>query len=322
MKAHQSVYRVGSRLAQCPPYTTVRNSLVTMAYKKRQSLRATNLNPRWLVLDNLQAYARRRDQRIGNANKMITGTGATVIEMEDCTPGAFDVDELDKKMKDLGRRELSVEAILEDIDWAHLESVSSLHFTDILVQFVPTLAVYRKQMPKCFKEVAKHQINPTRRSKVQPLGTNSANEVSTQGMNEALADFFEQMGLTNETYSERLQFVSGDGKSFEAIGKLKKYLSSQDGNFESLGFVIEVLEIWHTKWHDLSRICASQWGPSGSNDPSTLSYLAKALNSPIPSDLKKVDFYPNARLIDVAVRAHILQCWEYVISYLQSMFTY
>lgn len=315
-KAHQSVFRVGSRLAQCPPYSTVRNALVTMAAEKRKSLRATNLKPRWCVLDNLQAYARRRDQRIGNSNQMITGTGATVVEMEDCSPEAFDLGKLEEKLKEENRRNLSVEEILDNIDWAHLEKVSALHFADTLIQFVPSLELYRKEFLGCFEEVKKHQINPSRHSKVQPLGTNSANEVSTQGMKEAITDFFDQMGLTQETFNGRIQILSGDGKSFEAMGKLKKYLSSQEGDFESLRFMTEVLEIWHTKWHDLSRICRAQWGSAGSNDPSTLSYLAKAINSPTPSDLKKVEFYPNARLIDVAVRAHMLQCWECVISHI------
>ena len=312
MKAHQSVYRVGSRLAQCPPYSTVRNSLVTMADEKRKVLRATNLIPRWEVCDNLQAYARRRDQRIGNSNQMITGTGATVVEMEDCSPEAFDLQKLEEKMKEGNRRNLTVETILEDIDWTHLEKVTALHFADILVQFVPSLVEYREPLSACFKEVEKHQINPSRHSKIQPLGTNSANEVSTQGMKEAMSDFFDQMGLTEETLNGRLQFFSGDGKSFEAVGKVKKYLSGQESDFRSFRFVVEVLELWHTKWHDLSRICNAQWGETNSNDPSTLGYLAKLINSPTPSDLKKVDFYSNARLIDVAVRAHVLRCWEYV----------
>ncbi|KAK7684254.1 hypothetical protein QCA50_012578 [Cerrena zonata] len=257
-KAHQSTYRVGSRLAQCPPYSTVRNSLVTMARQKRKLLQATNIISRWCVLDNLQAYARRRDQRIGNGNAMIT----------------------EEKLSEGERRNLSVEVILEEIDWAHFEKVYALHFVDTLIQFVPTLVSHRKGIEESFKDVEKHQINPARHSKVQPLGTNSANEVSTQGMKEAVTDFFDEMGITEATLNNRIQFMSGDGKSFEAMGKVKKYLSGQDDDYYSMRFVVEILELWHTKWHDISRICGAQWGERNSNDPSTLSYLAKAINSP------------------------------------------
>src|SRR5882762_4571214 len=91
-KAHHSLYGVGSRLAQNVPYMTVRNALIEMAKSKRmvwdEERRQGCIKPYLIVLDNIQAYARRRDSRIGTHNKLITGTGATAIEMEDCPPDA------------------------------------------------------------------------------------------------------------------------------------------------------------------------------------------------------------------------------------------
>ena len=311
MKAHQSTYRVGSRLAQCSPYSTVRGALVTMADEKRNYLRLTNLIARWLVCDNVQVFAIRRDQRIGSSNCMITGTAATAIDMEDLPDDALNLQNLLEKIELQERKNLTLEVILQDTDWTHLELVTTLHILDILIQFVPSLVGYVDDVQDLFNtEACKHQINPKRKSTVHPLGTNSANEVSTQGMFEAMVDFLEQIGTSEETLGNRIQFFSGDGKSFEAVGKVKKYLSSQNGNFKSMAFIVEVLELWHTEWHDLGRICSTLWGPPHTNDPSTLGYLAKAINSPTPSDFKKVDFYHNSRLVDVAVKAHVLQCWE------------
>lgn len=311
MKAHSSTYRVGSRLGQCPPYATVRNALVTMADHKRDYLRKTNIVNRWIVADNIQAYALRRDQRIGSANRMITGTGATAIDLEDCPLDAFNLRNLNEKIALQECKNLTTEVILNNIDWTHLELVTALHILDILVEYVPSLDLYKKEVQNLFKnDACKHQINPNRKSSVHPLGTNSANEVSTQGMFEAMVDFLEQTGMSEETLNNRIQFFSGDGKSFEVIGKVKKYLASQSGDFKSFSFIVEVLELWHTEWHDLGRICATYWGPTHSNDPSTLAYLAKTINSPTPSDFKKVDFFHNTRLVEVAVKAHVLQCWE------------
>ncbi|KAI0063286.1 hypothetical protein BV25DRAFT_1936598 [Artomyces pyxidatus] len=292
MKAHQSIYRIGSRLGQCTPYSTTRRALILMARAAR-------------------AYARRRDQRIGRKNEMITGTGATAVQMEDCPPGAFDLKPLLERLEEGHRRNLTVEDIINKIDWDHLDRVSSYHWLNALVFFVPDLAVYQKDVDHLFKEGAKkHQIDENRHTKIHPLGTNSANEVSIHGMKEALVDFFTQEGITEESFDETISFFSGDGKSFDGINKVKRYLSSEPGNFKSLKFIRGVLEIWHTKWTDLSRICHGLWGTDHPNDPSSLGFMAKAIHSPIPADLKKVDFYPNARLMEVAVRAHMLQCWE------------
>ncbi|THH27969.1 hypothetical protein EUX98_g6231 [Antrodiella citrinella] len=314
-KAHQSTYRVGSRFAHCTPYSTTRRALVEMARAKRlQFLTAQELIQ--IVLDNLQAWAARRDQRIGNESKMIIGTGATAIKLEDCPPGVLDFDAWQAKREEgLKEREnFTVDDLLADIDVEHLKAVGVLHWLDTLVFYVPALAGYRSEMAKIFdSEVQKHQINPNRRTDVQPLGTNSANETTTKGMKDALFDFFGQAGITEETVKAKreAQLVSGDGKSFENIGKTKQYLGSQEGEFESLKFVYEMLEIWHTKWTDLGRSCNGKWGQQAdTTDPSTLGFLAKTVNSPVPSDKKKPDFYPNARLMEIGVKTHMLHCWE------------
>lgn len=43
------------------------------------------------VIDNVQVYARHWKQHLGGKSRMITGTGGTAVEMEDCPKGAFDL---------------------------------------------------------------------------------------------------------------------------------------------------------------------------------------------------------------------------------------
>lgn len=130
MKAHQLVFRVRSRFAQCAPYSMTRIALIIMAAIKQNLLQLKGgLWWLWLVLDNIQAYTWLRDQWIGTANIMITGTGATTIVIEDCPPDAFKKEALLAKQTDpnLGRKSLMREDILGTIDWSHINTVISLH---------------------------------------------------------------------------------------------------------------------------------------------------------------------------------------------------
>ncbi|KAI0050052.1 hypothetical protein FA95DRAFT_1603903 [Auriscalpium vulgare] len=315
-KAHQSMYRIGSRLAQCVSYTTTRAALVAMSTAQREKVRRLfadpDVVPPIVVFDNIQTYARRWFHRIGAASRMLTGTWGTAVKMYDCKPDAFDIRPILEKKEAATRRDIKASNIMDKIDHKHLHTVATFHFLEVLVAFVPALAHYRSDVSKRFKEAAqKVPINPKRRTEVYPLGTNSANEVSTKGLRDALADFLKQLGITQDTIGNRLMFFHGDGKSFDGMHKVLKYLSISASKFSALQFVRPVLEIWHTKWTDLSRICRVHWGgPHSMSDPSTLGFMAKAVNTPTPSDLHKVEYYPYAKLLDIDVRAHILNCWE------------
>ncbi|THH07072.1 hypothetical protein EW146_g9429 [Bondarzewia mesenterica] len=243
----------------------IRDALVIMASAERERFQSWCKNSELrrnllVVIDNVQVYARKRTHYIGKENKMITGTGATAVEMEDCAPDAFNLKPILDRLHEGRRAELSADSILVDIDWEHLRRVQMYHWLDALL---------------FAEKTRKHQINPNRHTKVHPLGTNSANEVSTQGMKEALTDFLEQLSINDENLGERLVFFSGDGKSFEGMHTVKKYLSSQLGMFTSFRFLRPVLELWHTKWTDLSQICRTHWGVGHTTtDPSTLGYMA------------------------------------------------
>ncbi|KAI0312034.1 hypothetical protein OF83DRAFT_1067874, partial [Amylostereum chailletii] len=316
--AHQSAYRVGSRLGQNTPYTTTRNSLVTTAEMERAELKKRLENfaeePVLVVFDNIQTLHRQRNNRIGTKNRMITGTGATAVEMEDCPPGAFNLAPIREKYEAGARHEIIVDDIRKKTDSEHLRRVFAYHWLIILLEWVPALALYRSDALKRFaNQTEKHQIDTKRHTKVHPLGTNGANETTTSGLREAIFDFLSQLGLTENSMVDHLMFLHGDGKSFEGIHKVKKLSSGKESDFFSWRFIHPVLELWHTKWTALSRIVRALWGPVGKEsleDPSTLGFMANAINSPKPSDLHKVEFYPNAHLINVVVRGHILHCYQ------------
>ncbi|KAI0038273.1 hypothetical protein FA95DRAFT_1664884 [Auriscalpium vulgare] len=243
---------------------------------------------------------------------MITGTGGTGVEMEDCAPNAFDAAPIQEKIEQGARRNVTAADITASIDADHIDRVLQYHWADVLVSYVPSLALYRKDLSRKFEtNTKKHHINKTRHTKVYPLGTNNANEASTKGLKDAVSDFLNQLGITKSNLGGRLIFFHGDGKTFDGLHKMKKYVSGSMNKFSQLQFVRPVLELWHTKWTDLSRICRTHWGGAHSiSDPSTLGFMAKAVNIGIPSDFHKVHFYTYKHLVDVTVRGHILQRWE------------
>ncbi|KAI0055098.1 hypothetical protein BV25DRAFT_1816096 [Artomyces pyxidatus] len=318
VKAHQSIYRVESRLGQSVSYETMRQAIHTMADAKLVMLRKL-LSPDSgknfvSVGDNVQAHSKERDHRIGRRSTMIKGFAGTAVEMEDCDPKAFDIDELLRREALVERRTLTVKMIQDDIDWSHLENVAALSFLESLVKFVPALAQYRDEVTDLSTTtLRRHQIPSSRKSKVFPLASNNADEMHIQGMKAAVDDFLStQMGINDDTLKKRVLILSGDGKTFDQLIKLRKYLSSHEGHFESLRCMVPLLELWHTKWTDLSRTVRAHWGKDFPNDPSTLAKFAFETECPTPSDLRKVDFYDGEQIVNLALDAHLLNCWEYV----------
>ncbi|KAJ7822563.1 hypothetical protein B0H14DRAFT_2370690, partial [Mycena olivaceomarginata] len=98
---------------------------------------------RWqYVLDNVQMLCRQRDHRLGRQDILKVGCAATAILLEDCAPGAFDLQvhlDLVNVMKQ-ERKEMTTESLYEAIDWDYIHELTALHWVRILVTFIPQLA--------------------------------------------------------------------------------------------------------------------------------------------------------------------------------------
>ncbi|KAG6915753.1 hypothetical protein DXG01_010020 [Tephrocybe rancida] len=313
-KAHQTVFRVESRLAQSVSYASVYSALSDMSRQSLEDLAARIKSGGWVLVvgDNIQTYARARDHRLGRESRMIKGYAGTAVEMQDFEPGAEDLEALKAKQNLQERRQLTAQTILDDIDNTHLDNVAAGDFLETLITFVPALASLREDLDRWISTVlTKTQIPPTRKSKITPLATNSSDEIHVQGMKQGVLDFFSvQMGIDKETLANRCFVKSGDGKTFDQLHKLKKYLAAESGDFESFRWLVPLLELWHTKWTDLSRVARGHWGKDFPNDPSTLAFAAKQAACPTPSDLRKVDFYDGAHIVNLTLDANLLNIWE------------
>lgn len=243
---------------------------------------------------------------------MIKGFAGTAIELMDFNPEALNLSAFLEQQSQLDRKNLSVDAILDDIDFPHLTNVAIGQFLQALITFVPVLKKYQHHIDDFYEHrIRKHQINPTRRTNIFPLATNSADEVTAQGLKEGIMDFaLTQMGITEETLRHCLMVLSGDGKTFDMLLQTRWLLSPHESLYESWRFIIALLELWHTKWTDLNRTIRCLYGKEYPHDPSTLSCLANAAHCPTPSDLKKVDLNDDSHLLDLSLDAHMLVTWE------------
>lgn len=92
---------------------------------------------------------------------------------------------------------------------------------------------------------------------------------------------------------------------------LKKYLQNHvESPFQSFELMQPILQIWHTSWTDLSAVFETHWGDNLNDDPGTLGNSAKKIGRSPPSNLKKVDYYPSAQLLNLVHDTRMLDCWR------------
>ncbi|KAF9472171.1 hypothetical protein BDN70DRAFT_925796 [Pholiota conissans] len=269
-RAANTMFRVESRLGLSVSLATVYTALREMAKQKQMDLKeAIQLGKLFiLIFDNIQTYIKQRDHRIGRENKMLKGLAGCMIELEDFDLDAFNLHDFIEAQARQDRKNLTVDTILEDIDTTHLENVTTVRFLRVLVEFVPSLVELRGELAEFSKILSKNPISTNRRSKVTPLATNSADEMHIQGMKHGILDFIEtQAGLSEETLDNKIRILSGDGKTYAMLLLLKKTMVAEESDFHSFRWVYPLLELWHTKWTELSRIVRAHW--SSPSDPSS-----------------------------------------------------
>ena len=114
-------------------------------------------------------------------------------------------------------------------------------------------------------------------------------------MKDAVIDFLDiQMGINKDTLSRQPISFSDDGKIFDMLHCLIKYLSMHPDDFDLLRCLFPILDLWHTKWTDFSYIIRASWDKVNKDNLSTLSCFANVVELFLPSDLQKVNFYEGS----------------------------
>ncbi|KAE9401907.1 hypothetical protein BT96DRAFT_991740 [Gymnopus androsaceus JB14] len=98
------------------------------------------------------------------------------------------------------RLSMTVESLWKDIDWVHFNDSMELLCIQTLAEEISVLLSHVKTVSKQFRTapMAIHHIPNDHWMSIQPLGCNSENELSTQGMKRAINDFNSQIGYLEE----------------------------------------------------------------------------------------------------------------------------
>ncbi|KAJ7806195.1 hypothetical protein B0H14DRAFT_2255004, partial [Mycena olivaceomarginata] len=241
-----------------------------------------------LIFDNVQHFARQRDLRIGRENAMIIGIACTYFTF---TVDLLALDHLDKRNRILTSRRstLTIHDLLDLIDQSHIKTIGILQFLEALSHYIPEASVYKADIYIRYQTRASKLQAPVEKTPISPLATSGKNEASIAELKDAMVDFLEQIGQTEDDYDPQLFLAGGDGMSYHNMGLLKRYLQNHADPFQSFELLRPVLQLWHTFWTDLCRICETHWGEPLNDNSTTLGNSAKKIGRAPPPNLKKVD---------------------------------
>ncbi|KAJ7906434.1 hypothetical protein B0H13DRAFT_1880588 [Mycena leptocephala] len=301
-QAHVDVKRIFSRFGYSVSDTTAPSmtgaDMTALCIKIAEAARKGRRNI-CLLLDNVQEYCDVFEQGIGRQSQLKVGIAGTCVELDDCAPGAFDAKPYHDKVALQERKTLTTDDLFDDIDWSYIRVVIPLHWTRVLIEFVPEFASTMPSLPELnhFLE----DINENFRS--FPVARHQRS-TETQGMAQAIADFESQMGLDREDNGNLLTWIRGDGASYAVILRLTKYCTP----LESFKNKITTPEIWHTGATELNSTAANHYGPATSSDLSSLSKCSNIAGFKRPSNIKSCDYYPTVRNLTLFWTAHVLDC--------------
>ncbi|KZP26721.1 hypothetical protein FIBSPDRAFT_909075 [Athelia psychrophila] len=316
--SHVDVKRSLSRLGLLVSDKTTRLSLQSMTDSSMALLRDNMASSRRMnklaaaiCLDNCQQYVLVHEDGLGKQNQLKVGTAATAIYLDDCAPGAFDAQDYIARVAGQERKSLTTNSLWNDIDWDRMKNVMALHWVRVLVEFIPELKPHQKEVSARFRTspIAKHRMREGRKTAVQPLGTNAEREIETEGMKRAVLDFEGQMGTGPES-AGFLSWIRGDGGSFAAANRVKKYLSATGDDYKAFRNRLTTPEIWHMRSTNLNTISDNHYGPAASQDPSSLSKSSNCVQFTRPSNTSEVNFYPTVRALTLFWEMQVIDCWR------------
>jgi hypothetical protein len=191
-----------------------------------------------------------------------------------------------------------------------MDNITDLHFVRVLVDFSPSLNPLSSQVSARFRTaLAKHRLEP-RKKRLQPLGTNSEQQMENKGYQAGFRDFDEQMGIEPQKCDDLLSWNRADRGGHETLIRQKMIQVTTKDVYASYRNAISTPETWHTKSTKLNSTASNHYEPAASPDPSSLSRSSNAANMKRPTDLKKCDFYPTSRSMTMIWEARVLDCWR------------
>ncbi|KAJ6569999.1 hypothetical protein B0H10DRAFT_1648020, partial [Mycena sp. CBHHK59/15] len=314
-----------SRIGNMPAPTTIRHALCSLSEVEAIATAAHGADPEtagFLFVDNCQNYHRQRDLRVGRENIMNVGMSGLYMEAPDIDVNVFNLEDKRKLIAENRRKDVTVDDLLGFLDQGDADLTGTLHFLEALVLCIPSLKSLSKEISMRFSATATISV-PDGAAIVHPLACSGKKETIPVELRDGMLDFLQQIGQTPEGYLKRKLPVGGDGLTFAMLLQLQIYLQFHNDAFKSFELLEPQLQVWHTKWTDVTRIFQTHWGRiAGKNtNPASLGFSAAKIGRPAPSDMKKIEFYPGTQLMYLVLDAKLLDIWRLAFK-TEDIFTY
>ncbi|KAJ7697655.1 hypothetical protein B0H17DRAFT_1130259 [Mycena rosella] len=317
-QAHVDVKRVFCRFGYSVSDSTARNALNSLTESSLENLRAQvrdaierGESEQGQVSDNIQRYDVVYEHGLGMDSVLIHGTACTAFTFDDAEPGAFHAADHIARVVEQQRQTMTAESIFSSINWTHINGTTDNHIVRVLVDYTPHLNHLSAQVSERFRTtLAIHRLRPHKK-RLQPLSTNAEQQIENKGYQAGFREFDKQMGIEPEKCDNILSWKRGDGATHGTLMRLKRLQVTTENIYESYRNAISTPETWHTKSTNLNSCASNHYGPAASPDPSSLSRSSNAANMKRPADLKKCDFYPTSRSMNLIWEARVLDCWRH-----------
>lgn len=219
------IITLNSHMGTTPAIGTIKSALKGFSKQKAMTMRVmgrdtglvevngTPMVKANIIIFNSQHFRRQRERRIGRENVMVMGISGTFIQIL-VTSSALDP--LDKRYRisfNL-RRTVTVEQLLGMIDFPHLRNVGILQFIQALATYIPEAAIYKSEIALRYRTRCRKRQVPLEKSEIHPFASSGKNEAYIPELKDALLDFQQQLGQTEDDFDDRLWFCGGDGMSY------------------------------------------------------------------------------------------------------------
>ncbi|KAJ7306175.1 hypothetical protein DFH08DRAFT_976105 [Mycena albidolilacea] len=235
-----------------------------------------------------------------------SGTAATLIGLEDVTEEAMDSRPFIKNVEEKKRLNLTLDELVDDIDWNHLEGVGSGTAAGVWTKHVPSLRVHGRAVTKKFRVTyAKHHLR-LRKSVVHPMRTTDIDEAPTTGVAAELHNLVvDQLRILGHWLQCWLIMICGDQLSIDRVRKIKMYMDKGDTPFDRHDWALPVIQLWHLKWNLQKAIFRLHWFEPTGKSILGLHHDVKLLTrnkfNPV-----KCDFYPAHHILEDRFEALML----------------
>ncbi|KAK7046097.1 hypothetical protein VNI00_007098 [Paramarasmius palmivorus] len=316
--ANRDLFSILCRAGICISYSAVLTTLGSLAEDSVQKLQEYGrlveiTEPMFqLLFDNVNKMHRAWQQTLAHADKLKSGTAATLIRLVDVPVGALTQENLEAHKRNLEAappsqpKVLTMEMLENDVgdEWAHIESVGRGTILRVWLKHIPSLRKFRQDVEKPFADrngYARHPLR-LRKSEIHTMRTTDIDEATTKGTKSVLFNLITQLGVVPRWLLGWLLFICGDQLTVDRVRKIPIYMSKVDG-FEQHRWVLPVIQLWHMKWNWQKVIFKRLWIP---NSPFGLCHDTRNSLHRDKFNHEKCDFYQAHHILEDRFEALIL----------------